>query len=276
MAFVDEVVNATPVVQPTVKPSVFSCSHNRYSTAVWTQMQQHDSRLKRIPGECATTALFYSSNPPCTLHPVGFDKNSPQNTFVMWSLQSTVLWFEALTSSNPSRRHLFGKRSCLAQRERPYQRSCVALCAGRANFSVLLAFAPQWLAQFAAQTQCLESNHPMAVPAPPFVRCHGIRLSTAKALNGLYEQSGVWGNHAAYRQAGISSGNNLWFAEDMDTGPGWVITQKAATIGVLSSVIAFVPSHSAWPWEVDACWHVCGRDGAFAPCPNMAFSLYLP
>lgn len=101
---------------------------------------------------------------------------------------------------------------------------------------------------------------------PPFVRCSGIRMPAAKALNGVYEYQGVIGNRPVYHQIGVSSGNLLWFVDIAMGGPCWVVSPKSQ--GVMrcpDEVVARSSSVALWPWEAGG-WEVCNGLGGFAPC----------
>eukprot|EP00930_Biecheleria_cincta_P094972 TRINITY_DN8680_c0_g1_i1.p1 TRINITY_DN8680_c0_g1~~TRINITY_DN8680_c0_g1_i1.p1 ORF type:complete len:541 (+),score=80.10 TRINITY_DN8680_c0_g1_i1:51-1625(+) len=113
----------------------------------------------------------------------------------------------------------------------------------------------------------------MAVP--PLLRCQGVRSPHAKAINGIYEY-GDHCNKPCYKQVGVSSGNVLWFCDDTQEGPMWVITHKATNIDDEPSGVVARSSHrTRWPWQVDS-WQVCGRKGVFVDAPSMCFSLVLP
>lgn len=113
----------------------------------------------------------------------------------------------------------------------------------------------------------------MAVP--PLLRCQGVKSPHAKAINGIYE-FGAHCSKPCYKQVGVSSGNVLWFCDDSQEGPMWVISQKSMSIeDEPSGVVARSKHRKRWPWQVDE-WQVCGRKGAFVDAPGMCFSIVLP
>mmetsp|Transcript_40615 Transcript_40615/g.63570 ORF Transcript_40615/g.63570 Transcript_40615/m.63570 type:complete len:547 (+) Transcript_40615:79-1719(+) len=115
----------------------------------------------------------------------------------------------------------------------------------------------------------------MAVP--PLIKCSGIHVPSARAANGVYEFQGtVWGR-PCYHQAGISSGNHVWFAQEAYQGPMWVITPKLAGVGEApTEVLAMSRSLARWPWEVDN-WMVCSPHGSdLVAARNMRFNILNP
>jgi len=111
---------------------------------------------------------------------------------------------------------------------------------------------------------------------PPYIICRGIRTPNAKALNGIYEFTGALDGRPVYHQCGISGGSYLWFTDDCDEGPMWVVTPKEKGVGrAPQGVIARSQHLARWPWEVEE-WNVCGRDQTFVKQPTMHYSLPNP
>eukprot|EP00929_Paragymnodinium_shiwhaense_P019847 TRINITY_DN13403_c0_g1_i2.p1 TRINITY_DN13403_c0_g1~~TRINITY_DN13403_c0_g1_i2.p1 ORF type:complete len:534 (+),score=106.05 TRINITY_DN13403_c0_g1_i2:127-1728(+) len=118
----------------------------------------------------------------------------------------------------------------------------------------------------------------MAADLPPLIRCHGVRVSNAKPLLGVWEFHGVCNDRPAYKQIGISSKNMLWYTQDAMEGAMWVVTPEVQSYGSESApenCVARCRHPSRWPWATKD-WEACGKSGNWKRAPYLRFSIVNP